>query len=386
MRVTTEGMEMEGFQGQFRVDLVKFRKNHGALLEKITHSQTALNEMAGFPVRVGSSNDLKMLFIDKYKMDPLQMNLKSGRLSFSKDVVRKYETPATPLVMDLKSYHGIEKYFRIAEKAFHSVTPTEARINFDIQEESKTGRVYAQNPSVMSFPADIRECIIPEEGNVFIGADFVAEELTIMAVTVGARKFLDLIKAGTDIMTMLAEKSGVARHDVKTVVYAYMYGAKMDWIGKKLLLSPEQVKAVLAAFYETSPEFSAWHMVRDAVVRFGGSKTLISGRSYSIDTNNPDQEEEIRRAVNFVIQGTAADILRGVIDWVVSKPYFKLKIFVHDSVVVEVDPNILEMASAELKKHMVSYLGNSFAVDLKVGQTWRQAWEKQSPESQESEQ
>lgn len=357
--------------GKMRVDTVRFQRNYQMLNEMIEQKQNALNESVGFPVNVGSSKDLKALFIDKCHCDPLRMNLKSGRLSFAKDVIERMDTPYTTPVLEMKSLVAVQKYFKIAER---SISPS-GYIDFSLV-VGTTGRLYAKDPCVMSFPAEIRECIVPEPGRIFLAGDYVNQELTIIAHIVGEHGLIQDIRAGFDPFSVIAQESGVARDDVKTTTYAFMYGSKPEHIAVKMMRTVDEINGILGAIFRRYPRLSEWSKIPAYVNEVGRSQTLF-GDEYVIDTNDYDRDKQIRRAVNMIPQGTAAGILKRVIDQVVRKPltYWRFVVPVHDMVLVEVDVDRVNECSVELRSIMQSFLNGDLTVKMSLGTNWREAWE-----------
>lgn len=363
---------MDSFNGFLRLDIEKFRSSHAGLLMDVANKQMLLNEGVGFKVNVNSPKDLQKLFVDKCGCPVLKFNIHKKRPSFAKEVLDKLDTPFTKQVQELKHLLGVEKYFRIAE---NYTDREKGGVPFELQLESVTGRIYAKEPSVMSFPAEIRECVIPDkDGEIFIGGDIANEELTILAYLVGCDKFIKDVKDGMDIFMDMGVKFGVSRGDIKTSTYAYMYGADPQFTSSKLFDNPDTVQKILDKLFVEYPEFKKWKEVTDKVRAMGYSQTLIEGRRYEIRKDYPDQDEELRRAVNFIIQGTASDVLRAILKELEAAGV-KIKVFVHDSVVIAVSKDKEVWGVSLLGEVMSRQLGGIFRTKVKSGKTWREVWE-----------
>lgn len=357
--------------GRLRVDVEKFRRNHQILIDMIAEKQVRLNEAAGFPVNVGSSKDLKALFIDKCHCDPIKMNLKSGRLSFAKDIIEKMDTPYTESVLELKSLNAVEKYFKIADR---TIDPT-GHITFQWV-DGVTGRLYAKEPCVISFPGEVRECIIPEDGKIFLSGDYVNQELSIIAHIVGEQGLINDIKAGADPFTVISEGLGVLRDDVKTCVYAFMYGSKPEHIATKLYRPVTEVNAILAGVFSRYPLLKEWAKTAAYVDQEGRSRTIF-GDEYVIDQSDYDHDKQVRRAVNHIAQGSAAGVLRRLIDKLNLRPvtFWRFVVAAHDCVVVECDRDRVHECSTELRSIMEDFLNGDLMVKMSIGTNWREAWE-----------
>jgi DNA polymerase I-like protein with 3'-5' exonuclease and polymerase domains len=299
------------------------------------------------------------------------MNLKTGRLSFAKDILEKMDTPYTEAVLELKSLNAVEKYFKIADR---TIDPT-GHITFQWV-DGITGRLYAKEPCVISFPGEVRECIIPEEGKIFLSGDYVNQELSIIAHIVGEHQLINDIKAGLDPFTVISEAMSVVRDDVKTCIYAYMYGSKPEHIATKLYQPIEKVNAILTGVFSRYPQLKEWAKTATYVDQEGRSRTLF-GDEYVIDRGDYDHDKQVRRAVNHIAQGSAAGVLRRLIDKINlrSTSFWRFVVAAHDCVVVECDRDRVHECSTELRSIMEDFLNGDLTVKMSIGTNWREAWE-----------
>lgn len=349
-----------------KVDSSKLTTVAEELRAELAFKQRELNISVGFACNANSAKDLYKVFIEKYKQVPIKLR-KGGRPSFSSDVVRKYDTPVTELVLKMKNLMAREKYLRIFEKHVD-----QGYIHYSWQMKSVTGRIYAEKPNVLSFPGELRKCIIPESDKVYIGFDIKNEELTIIAYLTECRGLIDDIKAGSDVFGELSAATGVARHDVKTAVYAYAYGSDSSRIASKIYEKEEIVDRVLALLYKKYPELSKWRKVPQQVEAAGHS-TSIYGETYTIDKNSPDLNKEVRRAVNFIVQSSAASILKNFIkQFSESDVNGSIKVCVFDSVVIETERP--EDVRHFVKEFFSKCLSGILQYDLKQGKSWYEVW------------
>lgn len=358
-------------KGKLRVNLETFNQNWESLNKEIAIAEGSLNEVAGFPVNVGSAKDLEELFCKKYGVKPLRVGVKSGRISFSKEVIEAWDTPVTRQVIDLKSMKGSLKYFAIAKK-FLVEKDGYGEIEFDWSEEATTGRLYAKDPSVMSFPEQVREAIIPKPGNIFIAADYVNQELAIIAHILGDRQMIEDIRSGRDPFTVLAELTGAPRDKIKVMIYALMYGSKPEHIPEKVLMEPNQASFILGRIFAYYPSLHRWLEMAKKVDAQGYAETLFGDR-YTLDQSNPDHEKEIRRGVNFIAQGTAAGILRRVLPQI-PPTNLEFVVCVHDSILTETEEFDAVRGTQEVRRVMEDVLDGDLTVKIKIGYTWKEVW------------
>ena len=126
---------------------------------------------------------------------------------------------------------------------------TSARIHHHCSVATSTHRCAHRSPNLAQVPSDsrFRELFLPTPGQVMVGADLSGIELRMLAHYLARYdngQYADILLNG-DIHQVNADKIGISRKLVKTVTYAFLYGAGDEKIGHSYdkLLSSQRAKA-----------------------------------------------------------------------------------------------------------------------------------------------
>lgn len=368
----------------FRVNLPALYTLSQSLDDAFITQQLAVDQEAKRHVIVHSPADVgKLLFTERGNTAP--RSSKSGKPSTSKDVLAQLSDPICPLLLAAKDTHAQQRYIKIIHEFLRG-----DRLPFQWSlDDAANFRIYAKQPNLMSFPPALRKCILPEEGNRFIYADYSREELCIAAWACGDQKFLQDVREGFDIFDYLGTTAnidltvGVHRTDVKVCIYAFFYGATPSDIGFKIRLSESQVNSVLNAFQGRYPLMFGYLTSLRAKVEAAGYAEVVwhpewvSATTPRLLIDKNEGARSVRRGVNFVISGTASMILRDNIyqfgtAWPDGGKCFNLT--THDSFLLQAPIAHCSAYGDRLLAQMSGYLGGALSATCRFGDTWYDAW------------
>jgi len=356
------------------VDEAIFNSNWEAIKVRAAEQQVALDKAAGFSVNSGSRIDLEALLIEKLGFEPQFTKSKKvnftrkRRPSFAKEVLATYDHPIARQLTEIRSTLAVDKAFRFTEP-----TINDGSITYGIQPESVTGRIYGEKPPVHALPAEIREAIFPETDHTFIVADYKSQELCIIAHICGCKKLLDELKAGVDIMEELAYE-GFDREKVKVAIYAYMYGSIPEHMAYNLNIPIDQIKTFLETLFKRYPEFSKWMDCRDQVNKQGWSETIFGDR-YTVNIRKPEKrDEEVRRALNFIAQGSAAGSLYRAIQGVAAEKDLTVKVGTFDALLIQCPTVSVSDCIDKVQNIFDGVLPGVLQAKVTHGSNWREAW------------
>ena len=239
-----------------------------------------------------------------------------------------------------------------------------------------TFRCSHRNPNLAQVPSDLtyRRLFTATPGQVMVGADLSGIELRMLSHYLARYDtyFGDNLLNG-DIHQLNADKIGITRKLVKTVTYAFLYGAGNEKIGYSYdrLLSPQKAKAkgkeIKEAFIEAIPGLSdLLSAVKSAANR--GFVKGIDGRKILVDSPH--------KALNYLLQGSAGVLAKR---WMViahDNPYCCSQLaFIHDELQYETEPthaNDLKsyLESAAQKAGEYYNLRIPIAAEGKIGANW----------------
>src|SRR5262249_28183370 len=198
-----------------------------------------------------------------------------------------------------------------------------------LQAVATTGRLSSTNPNMQNVPIrtplgrEIRGCFEADRGAVLISADYSQIELRVLAHAAGEPALKEIFAREQDVHTATASQVfGVAPADIdpgmrsksKMINYGIVYGLSDFGLADRLNIPREEAKAFIDAYLERFPRVAAF--MAETIERAkqeGYVKTLwgrrrqipeLRARNYQVRTLGE------RLAVNTVIQGTAADIIK----------------------------------------------------------------------------
>jgi DNA polymerase-1 len=280
------------------------------------------------------------------------------------------------------------------------VNPATGRIHPTfVQTGAATGRLSCTNPNVQNIPirspegVRIREAFVPAEGCRLLSADYSQVELRILAHYSGDESLIDAFRRGEDVHRRTwAEVAGKASEDVtpeeraraKAVNFGIIYGSSAYGLASQLGIASGEAQATIDAY------FARYRGVRrflDETIasagRDGFVRTLLGRRRYLPDLrsrNRTLRSAAERMAVNTVIQGTAADLIKKAmveIDAWLRQAGLRSRMIlqVHDELVLEVPEAELAAVRDEVPRRMqaVASLRVPLLVEAGVGRSWREA-------------
>lgn len=261
------------------------------------------------------------------------------------------------------------------------------------QTGTATGRLSCSNPNLQQIPNKseigqaIKACFIPEEGRVFVTADFSQLELRILAHYAGEGVLVDSYVEGKDVHQGTADKVGVERHQGKTLNFATVYGAAGPKLAKMLGVSVTEAERFIALYKKELPEVERTKALAVAALTSKGYVRTLLGRRRYIDgcfsQNKYDRFRAERLALNTPIQGGAADIVTKAMvalfrklesnGWLGKKVWIVSQI--HDEITLECNEELVEDVKVMLKDCMenTTKLKVPLVADPGVGKNWMEA-------------
>ena len=195
--------------------------------------------------------------------------------------------------------------------AWLKLVTTSSRIHHHCSVGCATHRCSHRNPNLAQVPSDerFRALFLPTPGMVMVGADLSGIELRLLAhylARYDGGKYADIILNG-DIHQENADKIGITRRQVKTVTYAFLYGAGNQKIGTSFDGSLGEVEAKRKGQEIRDAYVNAIEGLSDllkAVKRAAerGFVRALDGRKLSVDKGHI--------ALNYLLQGSAATIAK----------------------------------------------------------------------------
>ena len=301
----------------------------------------------------GSTKDLQELLIDNLGL-PVVKVTPGGKPSFNKEAMVEYEAllaaSDNPLASRVLEYRGWQKTVSSNYKAYLKLLSHDGRLrpNYKLH-GTRTGRLSCETPNLQQIPrisdkpwnGNLKAAFIPADGFTLWEFDYAQLELRL-----GAAYAKDATLKGIfddserDVFTEMAAQLGMARQDVKTLVYTIQFGGGVTRVASVFRVPDFRARSLIDNFYETYPGFRQVSSRATSLARGKGYVKLWSGRRRHF--TKYERENKPYKAFNAVIQGGAADIVMHTIirldeflDYG-TDPACRMLLQIHDAVVFEI--------------------------------------------------
>lgn len=204
----------------------------------------------------------------------------------------------------------------------------DGRVHTQLAALTRTGRLTSRNPNLQQIPPSVRDVFVAEPGRILLSFDYSALEWVVLAHIVAKRyadtSLADEIRDGRDPHQATADgmtaRLGrpVTRAAAKILNYRSLYGGEAAGLAMQLETSVEIAEELTAAFEEARPGVAQWFLdAKDYVKTRSHCRTLL-GRFlpipevkyiYLYKGKERDPKGALRKALNYPIQGSAADIV-----------------------------------------------------------------------------
>jgi DNA polymerase I len=379
-----------------RIDAAFFRELSVRLARELELIQEEIWKEAGGEFNLNSTVQLREVLFERLEL-PVIKRTKTGP-STDASVLEELAAQGHTIPRHLLEYRQLEKlrstYVDALPKLVH---PRTGRIHASFnQTVAATGRLSSSDPNLQNIPIrteqgrEIRKGFVPEDGWLFLAADYSQIELRILAHFSGDDAFVSAFREGVDVHRQTAavifdvpidQVTPVQRDRAKTINFATLYGQGAFSLGRQLGISREESEEFIAQYFE---RFSGVRRFLDEQVEKAKAKgyveTLSGRRRYipELESKNWNVRQFGERvAQNTPIQGTAADLIkeamlrihRGLGDRGFQA---RMLVQVHDELVFEVPEGELERVRAFVVDEMegAMELEVPLEVDVGVGRSW----------------
>lgn len=379
---TVEVLSNMQWNGMY-VDEAELNQFGKELTDKLDTLTKIIYEMAGEEFNINSTKQLGEILFEKMKL-PVIKKTKSG-YSTDVDVLEKLkrEDPIIQKILDYRQLmklnstyvEGLKQYINPKTKRIHS---------FFHQTITATGRISSTEPNLQNIPTRfelgkrVRKVFQPEEGKIYLDADYSQIELRVLAHISGDEHMIQAFKEGQDIhkqaaskvfKTPMEEVTKEQRSDAKAVNFGIVYGISDFGLGEQLSISRKKAKEYITQYLDQYAGIKSFmDNITQQATQEGYVETLFHRRRYipELKSNNyMVRQFGARVAMNTPIQGTAADIMKIAMIKVyqeIKKRGLQSKIVlqVHDEMMIETSEEEKEEIKNIMKQSMET------AIDLQV--------------------
>ena len=384
--------EME--KNGIRVDGEALHQYGKKLRTRIEELTAEIHAMAGEEFNINSPKKLGEILFEK-------LGLKNGKktktgYSTSAEVLEKLKN-AHPIIPKILEYRQLTKLNSTYAEGLAGYIRADGRIHGKFhQTVTVTGRISSADPNLQNIPTrmplgrEIRKVFIPEEGSVFVDADYSQIELRVLAHMSGDAALIAAYQADEDIHAITASQvfdvpldqvDSTLRRKAKAVNFGIVYGISSFGLGQDLDISRKEAEGYIEKYFATYGKVKEFldRTVEDAkkngytVTMFGRRRPIPELASSNFMTRSFGE----RAAMNAPVQGTAADIIKIAMVRVnrrLKEEHLqsKLVLQIHDELIIETKKEELEIVQKILVQEMMhaADLAVPLLVDANVGDSW----------------
>ena len=312
-----------------RIDVAKLREAETALGDELKGIENRIYALAGEPFNINSPRQVGELLFDKLRLDDKAKKSKTGQYSTSEEVLMalKDRHEIVGLILD---YRALSKLISTYISALPGYIGEDGKIHTTYnQTVTATGRLSSSNPNLQNLPVRsergrfIREAVIPDDGCLFLSADYSQIELRLMAHFSQDEHMLAAFRTGQDIHAATAAKifglpieqvTKDQRRQAKTANFGIIYGISAFGLAQQLDCSRAEAKQLIDDYFAAFPRVISYIEAQKELARQKGyAETLFGRKRYLPDIHSHNATVRSfaeRNAVNAPIQGTAADIIK----------------------------------------------------------------------------
>jgi DNA polymerase-1 len=354
-------------------------------------------DLAGEEFVLGSPQQLGVILFERLGLS----RKRRGKTGYSTDArVLQAIRGEHEIIPKIERHRELSKLAQTYLDALPNWLGADGRLHTTFEQvTAATGRLSSVNPNLQNIPIrtetgrEIRACFVAEPGNALLSVDYSQVELRVLAHIADEQVLRDIFLRGEDVHTETAsavfelppERLDVGmRSKAKMVNYGIVYGLSAYGLADRLQIPQEEAQEFIDRYLERFPAVAQF--MKDAVEQaeqhgyvstlFGRRRQIPEIRARNWQTRKLGE----RLAVNTVIQGTAADIIKVAMvraSDALAEAGLSTRVIlqIHDELLFEGPPEEVEQAKEIVTREMVGAadMDPPLAVDAGVGENWLDA-------------
>jgi DNA polymerase-1 len=370
-----------------------------SITERVHHEvaelERSIHLAAGEEFLIASPQQLGAILFEKLALS----RKRRGKTGYSTDArVLAAIRDEHPIVAMIERWRELSTLVKTYLEPLPGQVDAESRLHTTfVQTVAATGRLSSINPNLQNVPIrtalgrEIRGCFVAGPDLLLLAGDYSQVELRILAQLADEPVLKEIFRRGEDVHTATAsqvfgveadELDAGMRSKAKMVNYGIVYGLTDFGLADRLAIPREEAAAFIATYFERFPAVREFIERTIAQAIEQGYVTTLLGRRRQIPElrarNRQQHALGERLAVNTVIQGTAADIIKVAMvraHHAVAALRSRLILQIHDELLFEGPAEEMEELRELVEAQMVGAweLDPPLAVDVGVGRTWLEA-------------
>src|ERR671915_421315 len=381
-----------------KIDEYRMGEITARLRERVEELEARAHELAGEEFMLGSTQQVGRILFETLALTPGR----KGKTGYSTDtrVLRsiRHEHPIVDVIEEWREYSKLLNTYLRPLPSLISTEDGRLHTTFN-QHVASTGRLSTTNPNLQSIPIrtelgrEIRSAFIAEPGSKLLSADYSQIELRILAHVSAEPKLKEAFERGDDIhRATAAEVLGKdparlttgERSIAKMINFGIIYGISAFGLSENLEIPREEAQAYIDAYLARFPHVQDFIRRTIEQSERDGFATSLMGRRRPVPelraSNRQTRSLGERLAVNFVMQGSNADIIKVAMVRIHRRLRdegrgARLVLQVHDELLLEVPEAEVTAVKELVRAEMVGAypLDPPLAVDVGVGDDWNEA-------------
>ena len=380
-----------------KIDTYRMGEITARLADRVEELEAKAHELAGEEFILRSTQQVARILFEKLELTPGR----KGKTGYSTDtrVLRtiRGEHEIVPVIEEWREY---SKLLNTYLGPLPSLLGDDGRLHTTFnQTVAATGRLSTSNPNLQAIPIrtelgrEIRSAFVAEPGWKLVSADYSQIELRILAHVSGEPKLREAFARGEDVhRATAAEVLGVdpaelttaQRAIAKMINFGIVYGITAFGLSENLEIPREEAQAYIDAYLARFPHVQDFIQRTIEQAREDGYTTSLLGRRRPVPelraSNRQTRSLGERLAVNFVMQGSNADIIKVAMIAIHRRlreegRAARLVLQIHDELLLEAPGNEVAAVRELVRQEMIAAydLDPPLAVDVGAGDDWHEA-------------
>lgn len=346
----------DAFARGVSIDVPFLQRIDKDLKKGLAEIQQEIYKEAGSVFNIRSRQQLGKVLYDDLGIKCIKATKKGARATGS-DVMEVYAMQGHRIAELLLKHSQMDTLQTRYSSAIPLLVDEDGKLRCSLTSEgTATGRFSSSNPNLQNQPNDpdypIRKAFVASPGCKLLVADLSQIEPRIMAHVSQDPRMLQIYRNDGDIYIGIAKDLGIDRPAAKIVQLAISYGLGPDKLSFNLKISKREAEKIIHGYYSIYKVFKRWKDATEAYATKNGCiYTLFGRRRLLPGAKNPELRSlffrALRQAVNTVMQGSAADMIKLIMNKV-DRDYQKrrmrtgLLLSVHDELLADSPYNEVE--------------------------------------------
>jgi DNA polymerase I len=380
-----------------KVDTYRMGEITARLADRVEELEAKAYELAGEEFMLGSTQQVARILFETLELTPGR----KGKTGYSTDTrVLRTIRGEHEIVGVIEEWREYSKLLNTYLGPLPTLIGDDGRLHTTFnQAVAATGRLSTTNPNLQAIPIrtelgrEIRSAFIAEAGHRLVSADYSQVELRILAHVSGEPKLREAFEAGEDIHAATAaevlgkERATLTKDErnvAKMVNFGIIYGISSFGLSENLEIPRDEAQAYIDAYLARFPHVQDFIQRTIEQAARDGYVTTLLGRRRPVPeiraSNRQTRSLGERLAVNSVMQGTAADVIKAAMVAIHRRlrdegRAARLVLQVHDELLLEVPEAEVSAIKALVREEMCrAYpLDPPLEVDVGVGEDWNEA-------------